>query len=105
MRDLISSINAVAGPSERSAREDAGDEPSLGGRPSAEPTSAPSVQPSTLSGVSAFAAQVIGQAGRRRGLKAGAPMLEEAKSAYLETEFSGAGERRARKGRMTRTDV
>ncbi len=70
----------------------------------AKPATAP-VATSTLSGASAFSAQMIGQSTRRRGLKAGPPILQEAKSAYLETEFSGPRDRRTRAGRVARTDV
>ncbi len=58
-----------------------------------------------LSGLSAFAAQLMGQGGRKRGLKGGPPVLGEAKSAYLEAEYSGPNDRRARTGRITRTEV
>jgi hypothetical protein len=54
---------------------------------------------------SAFAAQMMGQAGRKRGLKGGAPVLDEAKAAYLETEWSGRSDRRLAAGKMTKTDI
>ncbi|HEY8574081.1 hypothetical protein [Phenylobacterium sp.] len=57
------------------------------------------------SGAAAFAAQLMGQDGERRGLKAGAPLMEAAKTTYSKIEWSGAKDRRARKGRITRTDV
>lgn len=53
----------------------------------------------------AFAAQLIGQGGRRRGLKGGPPVLDAARSAYLETEYSGSNDRRPRRGRTTRTEI
>ena len=53
----------------------------------------------------AFEAQVMGQEGRKRGLKAGPPAIEAAQNAYLGTEWSGRHDRRTRSGRLTRTEV
>ena len=55
-------------------------------------------------GVSFFA-QVLGQPGRKRGLKGGQPVLDEARSTYLETEWSGPNDRRVRPGKITKTEV
>jgi hypothetical protein len=63
-------------------------------RPAADPAPAAS-----------FAAQMIGQPGQKRGIKGGPPVMDAARSAYLETEYSGAKERRPRAGKATRTDV
>lgn len=59
----------------------------------------------TRRGVSEVAAQLIGQSGERRGLRAGEPLLDEARDAYNRTEWSGSFDRRARKGRQARTDI
>jgi len=56
-------------------------------------------------GAAIFAAQLIGQTGQRRGLKGGPPVLDAARSAYLGTEYSGAGERRPKPGRAEDTDI
>jgi hypothetical protein len=56
-------------------------------------------------GEAAFAAQLLGQDGQKRGLKAGQELIDAAKSSYVRTEWSGAKDRRARKGGITRTDV
>jgi hypothetical protein len=53
----------------------------------------------------AYAAQLLGQDGRRRGLKGGQPVLEAARSAYLEAEFAGPGDRRLPAGLLRRTAV
>ncbi len=53
----------------------------------------------------AFAAQVIGQGGQKRGLRGGAPVLQQARSTYLETEWSGPKDRRPPSGAVTRTKV
>lgn len=53
----------------------------------------------------AFAAQVMGQPGQKRGLKGGQPVLTAARAAYLETEHSGQHDRRPPVGRKTRTEI
>ena len=52
-----------------------------------------------------YAAQLLGQDGQRRGLKGGQPVLQAARGAYLETEFSGSGDRRPPTGLLRRTAV
>jgi hypothetical protein len=66
-----------------------------------EPAPAPTapVQPS------AFAAQMIGQTGAKKGLKGGPPVLDAARGSYLGTEYSGSGDRRPKPGKTTRTDI
>jgi hypothetical protein len=54
---------------------------------------------------SAFAAQMIGQTGAKKGLKGGPPVLDAARGSYLGTEYSGAGERRPKPGKTRRTDI
>nr|WP_314438179.1 hypothetical protein [uncultured Brevundimonas sp.] len=63
------------------------------------------VLPAPEPGAAAFVAQQMGQSGQKRGLRGGAPVLDAARSAYLETEYSGAAERRPRAGRTTRTEI
>ena len=53
----------------------------------------------------AFTAQMLGQTGQKRGLKGGQPVLEQARSAYLEAAYSGPLDRRPAPGRMTRTKI
>ncbi len=73
------------------------------------PVAAPSPKPAQAGGrapaQAAFAAQLIGQGGQKRGLKGGPPVLEEARSAYLGAEWSGPGDRRTRRGRITETEI
>jgi len=52
-----------------------------------------------------LAAQIIGQNGERRGLRAGASLLEIARAAYNRAEWSGRADRRARNGRAASEDV
>jgi hypothetical protein len=56
-------------------------------------------------GYAAFAAQLIGQDGQRRGLRAGPSLMDAARDAYNRTEWSGRADRRARAGRRTREDI
>jgi hypothetical protein len=64
----------------------------------APPTAAPADDP-------AFAAQLIGQTGQKRGLKAGPPVLDQARSTYLGAEYSGSNERRPKPGGAAKRDV
>ena len=50
-------------------------------------------------------AHLIAQSARVRGLRGGAQVLQSARSAYLETEFSGPNDRRLRAGRITKTEA
>jgi hypothetical protein len=52
-----------------------------------------------------FAAQLIGQDGARRGLRAGAELIDSATDLYNRTEWSGAKDRRTPKGAKTRTQA
>ena len=50
-------------------------------------------------------AQIMAQEARRRGLRGPVGTLETARSAYLETEYSGRNDRRPRKGLITKTEI
>ena len=52
-----------------------------------------------------LAAQLLGQDGQRRGLRAGPNIVDVAKAAYNRVEWSGSYDRRARKGRQARTEI
>jgi hypothetical protein len=65
----------------------------------------PLVEPHEPNAAAAFAAQVMGQGGHKRGLRGGDETLERARSTYLETEYSGPADRRLRRGRITRTEI
>jgi len=58
-----------------------------------------------MSGFAAFAAQMLGQPGIKRGLRGGPEVLDKARAAYLEAEYSGPGERRIPTGRITKTEA
>jgi hypothetical protein len=49
-------------------------------------------------------AQMLGEA-PRRGLKGGQETLERARATYLNAEYSGAADRRPKKGRVTKTEI
>ncbi len=60
--------------------------------------------PPPLDGQAAFAAQLLGQPGTKRGLKAPGT-VETARSAYLEAEYSGPADRRPPKGLIKKTAI
>lgn len=59
----------------------------------------------TASPAAPIEAQILGQDGQKRGLRGGAPVLNQARSAYLGTEFSGAANRRPKPGVVARTEI
>lgn len=69
-----------------------------------EPAS-PAEATDPLDPAAAFAAQLIGQSGQKRGLRGGPPVLDAARSTYLGTEYSGGNDRRPRAGRVAKTEV
>jgi hypothetical protein len=66
---------------------------------------APVQPPLDPASAAAFEAHMLGQHGEKRGLRAGAPALNAAKTNYNRTEWSGRKDRRARKGRIADTEV
>lgn len=52
-----------------------------------------------------FNAQLMGQDGQKRGLRAGPLHIEAARGAYNKVEWSGSKDRRARAGRNAKTEV
>lgn len=54
---------------------------------------------------SVFSAQLMGQDGQKRGLRGGPQVLDAARGAYNRTEYSGAADRRAPKGRAAKTEI
>jgi hypothetical protein len=71
--------------------------------PQPEPPRPPAADPAPAGAV--FAAQLLGQDGHKRGLRGGPATLDAAKSTYNSTEWSGAADRRSRKGRSARTEI
>ena len=59
----------------------------------------------TPSPAAVFAAQVLGQDGHRRGLRGGKETLDTARTVDNQTEYSGAADRRSRKGGAAKTEV
>ena len=54
---------------------------------------------------SAFAAQLLGQDGVKRGLKGGQEVLDQARSTYLNANDSGDADRRPKPGQAKKTDI
>jgi hypothetical protein len=88
---------AGAEPTERSQESEAANLPVPVG-----PVKSIPAGPAGPGGDAAIHAQVIGE---RRGLRAGPTIHDEARSSYNRTEWSGARDRRAPKGKNTKTDV
>jgi hypothetical protein len=53
----------------------------------------------------AFDAQLLGQEGQKRGLRAGPAVIDKAKASYNRVQWSGSKDRRARKGKAAKTEV
>jgi len=67
------------------------------------PADEPAPPPPT--GASEYAAQLLGQGGQKRGLRGGPETLDHARTAYLETEWSGPADRRPAPGRIAKTEI
>jgi len=65
----------------------------------------PPPPPKADTAAAAFAAQLLGQPGAKRGLRGGSEVIDGARSAYLQTEFMGPGDRRRGKGRAAKTEI
>jgi hypothetical protein len=65
----------------------------------------PEAAPAPRQPVANAETHLIAQEARVRGLRGGPRVLASARSAYLEAEYSGANDRRASTGRITKTDV
>jgi len=88
-------VTTTSGPSDRGATPNL---PVLAATPLSEPR-----EPEAAA--AAFAAQVMGQGGIKRGLRGGDETLQRARGAYLETEYSGPADRRIRRGRIAKTEI
>jgi len=65
----------------------------------------PAAPGAPLDPAAAFAAQMLGQTGQRKGLKGGPPVLEAARSSYLGAEYSGEKDRRPPAGLIRKTEL
>ena len=70
-----------------------------------DPATAAAPPPRSVSPDPAFAAQLIGQGGQRKGIRGGPPVINAARSAYLGTEYSGGNDRRPPTGQAKKTDI
>lgn len=67
---------------------------------------APAQKPSQPAAAeAAFAAQLMGQSGQKRGLRGGPPVLDAARSTYLSAEFAGEKDRRPPVGKAKKTEI
>ena len=111
MSDPVDPLRAVPPPRRRTEgrgqaqAETGGDEaPESRALVPVEPPHAPEPPPVEPSPAE-FAAQLLGQGGRKRGLKGGPEVLEAARESYLKTEYSGPADRRPKPGQVTKTEV
>ncbi|MES2861048.1 MAG: hypothetical protein V4701_06215 [Pseudomonadota bacterium] len=65
----------------------------------------PAASTAPLDPAAAFAAQMMGQTGQRKGLKGGPPVLDAARASYLGNEYAGEKERRPPAGQIKKTDL
>lgn len=85
-------------------------DPELASAPPAPEANLPAVlaeQPAKAEPVmdAAFEAQLLGQPGAKRGLRGGQPVLDHARSAYLEAEYSGPSDRRPPSGVIAKKEI
>ena len=82
-------------PTEAETSDEADDPAASSAKPAVTPPPPPA----------AFAAQVLGQSGQKRGLKGGVPVLDAARTTYLGREYSGRHDRRPSPGRARKTEI
>lgn len=70
-----------------------------------DPATTAAPPPRSLGPDPAFAAQLIGQGGQRKGIRGGPPVMDAARSAYLGNEYSGQNDRRPPAGVARKTDI
>ena len=99
MTRSIDSIRAISGERRMRARRSSDVTPKVEPVP-AEPLAEDEVDPKPV-----LAAHLIGQEGQGRGLRGGSEVLAKAKAAYLNAEWSGLTDRRARTGVFSKKDV
>jgi len=103
---MMSRIERVrrAGLPERPA---AADPPTQAEDPQAVEPGLPALRPPRPAAPDAavFAAQLIGQDGQKRGLRAGPLAIDAARGAYNKVEWSGSKDRRGPAGRKARTRI
>ena len=108
-------IDPIPGVAERRAKDRrksdrrSNDRRKAGGSNLPVPVSGPArpspIQPREDVAAAAFAAQLMGQEGEKRGLRGGKPVLDKARSAYLEAEWTGPKDRRLRVGKIAKTEI
>ena len=65
----------------------------------------PAPPPPRRGAFATFAAHLMGQSGQKRGLRGGQEVLDNARSTYLGTEYSGTADRRPRAGVIKKTEI
>uniref|UniRef100_B0T0Y9 Uncharacterized protein n=1 Tax=Caulobacter sp. (strain K31) TaxID=366602 RepID=B0T0Y9_CAUSK len=65
----------------------------------------PAPPPPRRGAFATFAAHLMGQSGQKRGLRGGQEVLDNARSTYLGTEYSGTADRRLKAGLIKKTEI
>jgi hypothetical protein len=65
----------------------------------------PAPPPPRRGAFATFAAHIMGQSGQKRGLRGGQEVLDNARSTYLGTEYSGHADRRPKAGLIKKTEI
>lgn len=103
--DPIKPVRLIRRDPARPSHDEPGEGPTLNVNINVTAPPPPEPAPAPREPIPSAETHLIAQAARVRGLRGGPGVLQSARSAYLETEFSGAKDRRARTGRITKTDV
>jgi hypothetical protein len=92
----------------RAARARAEDAASTGAGlpvPAGPARTIPPSRPQAAAGDAAFDAQLLGQDGEKRGLRAGPALIDRAAQSYNRAKWSGAKDRRRPKGAGGKTEI
>jgi hypothetical protein len=80
-------------------------EPERAGLPAPIEPSPPPPRAEPPAAAAVFDAQLLGQDGQKRGLRGGPAVIDDARYSYNRVEWSGAKDRRTRKGGIARTKI
>lgn len=106
LRRAVHARRALAAPRSPDAAPDADGEEIAYVRDEEEAQPAAAAAPPRRGPFAAFAAQLMGQPGQKRGLRGGQEVLDAARSTYLGTEYSGqADRRRPRASLIKKTEI
>ena len=103
--DPIRPVRLIRREPPQAASDEPGDGPTVNVTINVTAPPPPEPPPSPRQPSPSAEAHMIAQENRVRGLRGGPKVLKAARSAYLEAEWSGPNDRRARTGRITKTEA